>query len=210
MEAERTTRIIKQSICIRAKYRVSEKKVISPLSVVPHPKNHGGDPVKSLRTMQLNGVLCSEGYDSIEANSNGVAVEEKPAVAGGSGTRFQDDFAQKLKTDPDMLERGEGIVAIAGSLSHSHLNCAMRNILGGKKGCECPESYKKCECGDSPILDDKGNYSLVKVESHDDAWGQECHSGVGWEVLSWRMDEEDPEAALVVSIALNKKGRKLR
>ena len=45
----------------------------------------------------------------------------------------------------------------------------------------------------------------MKVESHDDAWGRECHSGVGWEVLSWRMDEEDPEAALVVSIALNKR-----
>ena len=58
---------------------------MSPLLIVPHPKNRGGDPMKSLRTMQLNGVLCSEGYDSIEANSNGVAVEEKPAVAGGLG-----------------------------------------------------------------------------------------------------------------------------
>ena len=83
--------------------------------------------------MQLNGTLTVEGYDPIEANSNGVAVEEKPAVAGGTGSSFQDDFAQKLRTDPDMLERGEGIVAIAASLSHSHLNCGMRNIIGGKK-----------------------------------------------------------------------------
>ena len=133
-----TTQIIKQSICCRAKYRVDPKKVISPLSVVPHPKNRGGDPVKSLRTMQLNGTLTVEGYDPGEANSNGVAVEEKPAVAGGTGSSFQGDFAQKLKTDPDMLERGEGIVAIAGSLSHSHLNCSMRNIMGGKKKVECP------------------------------------------------------------------------
>ena len=131
--AANTTQIIKQSICFRAKYRVDEKKVISPLQVVPHPRNRGGDPVKSLRTMQLNGTLTVEGYDPIEANSNGVAVQERPAVAGGTGSSFQDDFAEKLKTDPDMLERGEGIVAIAASLSHSHLSCSMRNIIGGKK-----------------------------------------------------------------------------
>ena len=97
--------------------------------------------MKSLRTMQLNGTSAADGYDTVEANSNGVAVEERPAVAGGSGTgsSFQDDFAQKLKTDPDMLERGEGIVAIAASLSHSHLNCSMRNIIGGKKGRACPQ-----------------------------------------------------------------------
>ena len=129
------SRQIKQSICFRAKYRVDPKKVMSPLLVVPHPKNRGGDPVKSLRTMQLNATVALAGYDPIAANCNVVAVEEKPAVAGGTGSSFQDDFAQKLKTDPDMLERGEGIVAIAGSLSHSHLNCSMRNIIGGKKGC---------------------------------------------------------------------------
>ena len=83
--ADRTTQIIKQSICFRAKYRVEEKKVLSPLLVVPHPKNRGGDPVKSLRTMQLNSSVAKEGYDPIEAASNGVVVEEKPAGAGGRG-----------------------------------------------------------------------------------------------------------------------------
>ena len=83
MAAASATQIIKQSICFRAKYRVDPKKVISPFSVVPHPQNRGGDPVKSLRTMQLIGTVTAEGYDPIEAISNGVAVEEKPAVAGG-------------------------------------------------------------------------------------------------------------------------------
>ena len=133
MAAASATQIIKQSICFRAKYRVHQKKVLAPLLVVPHPRNRGGDATKSLRAMQLNGRLSVDGYDTVEANSNGVAVEEKPAVAGRAGSSFQDDFAEKLKTDPDMLERGEGIVAIAASLSHSHLNCGMRNIIGGKK-----------------------------------------------------------------------------
>ena len=203
--AANTTQIIKQSICFRAKYRVDEKKVISPLQVVPHPRNRGGDPVKSLRTMQLNGTLTVEGYDPIEANSNGVAVQERPAVAGGTGSSFQDDFAEKLKTDPDMLERGEGIVAIAASLSHSHLNCSMRNIIGGKKGCECPPENTKCDCASCPILDDQGNYSMAKLKSYDDARAKDCHSGLEWEMLSWKMDLEEPDAALIISIALNKK-----
>ena len=204
--------IIKQSLCFRAKYRVQREGsegialvVHPPLSVVPHPKNRGGDPVKSLRTIQLNGTVAAEGYDRIEANSNGVAVEEKPAVAGGLGTRFQDAFEKSLKSDPDMFARGEGIVAIAGSLSHSHMNCAMRNIIGGKFGCECPENSQKCECASSPILDDKGRYSLVKVQAHDADWGQDCLSGVKWEMLSHNMDDEEPDAALIISIALNKK-----
>ncbi|MDA8583545.1 hypothetical protein N9L68_04910 [bacterium] len=41
-----------------------------------------------------------------------------------------------MKTDPDMLERCEGKVAIAGSLAHIHLNCGMRNIIGGNKECQ--------------------------------------------------------------------------
>ena len=55
------------------------------LSGVPHPRNRSGDPVKSLRTMQLNGTVAKEGYDPVEANSNGVAVEQKLAVAGDGG-----------------------------------------------------------------------------------------------------------------------------
>ena len=78
-----STQKIKQSICYRAKYRVDSKKVMCPLLVVPHPKNRGGDPVKSLRTMQLTGTVAVEGYDAIEANCNAVAVEARPAVAGG-------------------------------------------------------------------------------------------------------------------------------
>ena len=207
-----SNQIIKQSLCFRAKYRVKREGsegialvVLPPLSVVPHPKNRGGDPVNSLRTMQLNGTVAKEGYDRIEANSNGVAVEEKPAVAGGSGTMFQDAFEKNLKSDPGMFARGEGIVAIAGSLSHSHLNCAMRNIIGGKFGCECPETRQKCECASSPILDEKGRYSLVKVQAHDADWGQDCLSGNKWEMLSHKMDDEEPDAALIISIALNKK-----
>ena len=99
---------IKQSICYRAKYRVDARKVLSPLLVVPHPKNRSGEPVKSLRTMQLNGTLAVDGFDAIEANCNAVVVEDKPAVAGKCGQYFQEEFAKKVMADPDLAERARG------------------------------------------------------------------------------------------------------
>ena len=53
-----------------------------------------------LRTMQLDGTMTNEGYDPVKANSNGVAVKEKPAVAEAYFVSFQEDVAQTLKTDP--------------------------------------------------------------------------------------------------------------
>ena len=82
----------------------------------------------------------------------------------------------------------------------------MRNILGGKRGCECDDPTKCGGRGSSNILGtNTGNYSLEKLETYDSTWAKECYSGLEWEVLSWKMDVEEPEAALVISIALNKK-----
>ena len=48
-------------------------------------------------------------------------------------------------------------------------------------------------------------YSMAKLKYYDDAWAKDCHSGLEWEMLSWKMDVEEPDAALIISIALNKK-----
>ena len=210
--ADDTTKIIKRSIAYRARFRVESKKVVAPFQIVPHPQNRGGDPVKSLRTKQIIYDIMKDGYDPIDANSNGVLVEEKFLVAGGSKRVMQDDFEKKTVVDPDMA--WVNILcqpANYGSLSHSHLNCSFRNILGNKKGCECSGTRgggaeeAKCDCKFSTLLDEKGNYNLEKVRAHDGEWGSQCEGGLEWEILSWRMDEEEPEAALVISIALNKK-----
>ena len=49
--------------------------------VVPHPRNRGGGPVKSLRTKELSGTVIVNGCDPLEACSNAVAVQEQTEKA---------------------------------------------------------------------------------------------------------------------------------
>ena len=81
------TQMIKKSICWRAKYRLDQEvpgptlRVLSPQIVVPHPRNRGGDPVKSLRTKELTATILNDGCDPLEACSNAVAVQEQTEKA---------------------------------------------------------------------------------------------------------------------------------
>ena len=108
-----------------------------------------------------------------------------------------------------MMKKFGSISVVVGTLSHGHFNCVMRNILGGQKGCECGstvvEAKRVCKCLNKPILDKHGRYSMDLVKSHDKEWGGLCEKGIEWEMLSHRMDAEEPEAAMIISVALNKK-----
>ena len=155
-----------------------------------------------------------DGCDPLEANSNAVAVAEQPDDARQRVTKdgnprwrsFQDHFQEQIAADPDMAAKGSGITATLGSLSHSHFNCKMRNMMCGKRGCDCKEQRGHfCKCGNGPIVNEDGNYCMERVRTVDNAWAELTEKGLGWEVLAWQMDVEEPEAALVISTALNKK-----
>ena len=80
------TQMVKRCIAWRAKYRLDQGpgptyRVLSPNLVVPHPRNRGGDPVKSLRTKERSGTGLVDGCDPLEACSNAVAVQEQPGEA---------------------------------------------------------------------------------------------------------------------------------
>ena len=153
--------------------------------------------MKSIRTKQLAGTIAKDGYDAIEANSNGVVVQEKPVVTGSSRKTFQKAFADQLNCDPEIAEQeAGGLVAKFASLSHGHLNVSFRNISAGKRGCECIEepavAGKKrkisCSCKNKPVLDEHGNYIMELLQAHDVEWHRDCTTGVdlkSWQ-LSWR------------------------
>ena len=87
------TQIIKKNFAWRAKYKIREgTKKYFPSHVAPHPKNRGGDPVAPVRLRNLTGAIAKEGYDRIEANTNGCAVQQKPIDEGGQAESSRTPF----------------------------------------------------------------------------------------------------------------------
>ena len=110
-----------------------------------------------------------------------------------------------MAADVDIAISGDNLVALYGSVSHSHSAVGKRNMLAGKKGCMCDEkelAVAGCKCEASGILDEHGNYCLVRLKESDLEW---WHGLVGmeYEVLSFKIDVEEPDAAHIISIACN-------
>ena len=76
-EAAEITEIIKRGVFFRAKYHEEFDVILKPEEAVPHPENRGGEEVNPNRTREISAAIC-HGYDAIEANSNGVAVQQPP------------------------------------------------------------------------------------------------------------------------------------
>ncbi len=55
-------------------------------------------------------------------------------------------------------------------------------------------------------MNQHGNYSLALVRATDTAFASGVDSGLLWEVLSWKMDEEEPDACSIIQAAMNSKG----
>ena len=212
------TQIIKKGLAWRAKYRLNNTegpnyRHFSPGLAVPHPQNRAGDPVRSMRTKQLCDIIAKEGFDEYEAKSSPVAVMSPPReqkVGPGKvdlGTLFQANFERQVEMDQGMAKNCEGVVAVLGTLSHSHLNCVFRNIRAGMPGCQCtgcPE-YEQCTCPSKPFLSVHGLYCQEKLRQFCPTFAEFVDRGLPWELLSHQMDVEEPGAALEIAIALNKK-----
>ena len=136
------TQIMKKSCVLRAKYVIGEEVYISPLRIVPHPLNRGGDPVKVLRCRSLTASIANHGCDVQEAEQNAVSIETPPVDRwedvrdAGCNPDFDEHFAQHALDGHDMCIK-HGLQIDGGSVSHSHLNCTLRNVQTGKVGCEC-------------------------------------------------------------------------
>ena len=62
--------------------------------------------MKSIRTKQLSGSIAQDGFDTLEASSNAVAVIDNPDIL-----TFQQLYQQAIKSDPDMAVKISNIEA---------------------------------------------------------------------------------------------------
>ena len=97
----------------------------------------------------------------------------------------------------------DGAPVVYGSISHSHMALAIRAFKAGAKW--GIEPFKTSDSMTFPVCNANGELSLAAVAAH--ANGSElatvAQMGMEWEVLSWKIDVEEPDAASVISTALN-------
>ena len=189
--AEAKVSAIKRAAALRSKYRVPQSDAkptaLSPKLVAQHMWNRGGCAINGNRCDELLLTVLTH-YDREEANHGAVCVEEQP---NGSFIR---DY-NKVKTAGDAALAAVTDQAIPfGSLGASHINQVLRNIVYGAKTELVPAA-----------ADESGKLSLERVGFHDSALAEACVDGLKWDILSFRLEQEEPDGVSCIVAALNER-----
>ena len=150
---------------------------IVPDLVAQHPDNRGGIAINSARTDELLVKVLGH-FDEEEACHGAVAVEERPC---GCAIRVYN--LQKQAGNPALAGVSDAAIPY-GSVGSSHINQVLRNIKFGAKTEVAPE-----------IQDNEGKLNIDKCAGVDPALAEACSRGLRWEVLSWKIEEEEGGSA---------------
>ncbi len=180
---------VAKAAAFRTKYQVANSPHrIAPQLVGVHPLNRDGIGVNGARCDELASKFAELGFDRAEADHDGVVVQEKPDC---------DEiwaFNHRICEGDDLLANVTEERIAFGTLAHSHVNQVLRNVIGG-----AASTSKK-------LTSEDGRLCLAMVERASPPFAQACREGLQWEILSWRMLEEEPRAACTIQAASNIKG----
>jgi hypothetical protein len=189
MSANTQLSLIQQALVYRAKYRINDKSIrVSPAHIGFHPYNRNGQPPSSERCVNLLSEILVSGFDPAEADCNGVLVQEKPG-----DTTICDYNVQACEGNDQLASSVEGLAVTYGSLSHSHLNQVFKNILA------------RLPIAGTKITNQGGCLDVSILEEKDPAFAKCCREGILWDILSHKIQTEEPEALNIVQAACNSK-----
>ena len=208
--------LIARAMAWRVKYRKVDKAgqpirmLLRVDSLGVHKNNRGGVFPAGLRCRSLCGDVLHAGFIKEDVNHAGVAVEEPPAeefirlrVHKGGVVESAAAYNIKQASKDELL--GACFQAPFDTvqqtlLGHNHIMLVLRAFLGSAKWDIPADAEKGIACCDAD-----GRLSITAVAEH--ANGKELAEvlteGMRVEVLSWKMDVEEPEAATTISEALN-------
>ena len=166
--------VIKRAAALRAKYRIHDNpQAVIPSLVAQHPKNRHGMAINGQRVDELLRQVLGH-FDDEEASFGAVAVEENPKQS------VIRDYNQ-LKQAGDLALAGVSDAPIPyGSVGASTINQVLRNIAFGASTELAPE-----------IADSSGKLSLSMCSLFDSALAEACSRGLRWEILSYKIAEEE-------------------
>ena len=197
-----------EACAYKAKYRKEGPKVrLRPSDLGVHKRNRGGAYPTGLRVKELLVDIAGHGFVQEEADHNCSAVEEKPLaeILKEGGASFQTSLAYNIQEcAKDELLRGlydEPFHTVHHSLvSHNHLMTICRAFL-------CKQLWRLEDNIEKNITfcDADGRLSLTSFTAT--PLGQQLgviiQEGFLCQILSWKMDVEEPDAAEIISTAEN-------
>ena len=179
--------MIRRAAAYRVKYGREGGPIRIPIEQVGfHPRNRDGQPPNGSRCSELFKDILAVGFDAEDADSGGIVVEVRPGC-----TLIHEFNRDACDGDPFHAAMGGGCVSY-GSLSHSHLHQSLRNIRGGGH-CTIPE------------VSEFGKHSLAKLRSVDPPFARAAETGLLWNILSWAIEVEEPDACAIIQAAANAK-----
>ena len=166
--------VIKRAAALRAKYRIHDKpQAVIPSLVAQHPKNRHGMAINGQRVDELLRQVLGH-FDDEEASFGAVAVEENPKQSA-----IRDYNQKKQAGDPALAGLSDAPIPY-GSVGASTINQVLRNIVFGASTELAPE-----------IADSSGKLSLSMCSLFDSALAEACSRGLRWEILSYKIAEEE-------------------
>ena len=210
------TGLMTAAIAYRVKYRqtdddgkVVRRKVFFQSAGV-HPKNRGGVFPSGARCMSLCEEVLEVGFVKEEVSNSFVAVEETPLAEIRSRGA---DYVCGLEYNTQNCKKDQNLITCFSAphnevgkllLGHNHMMLIIRAFVTRAKWA-LPTDETKSWNG-MTFCDDKGRLSIDAVAGH--ANGKQLREvvdeGCDCEVLSYKMDIEEPLAASLISQALNK------
>jgi hypothetical protein len=210
---EISTSLMTAAMAWRVKYRKTDpngkiiriKLQVGSLGV--HSKNRGGVYPAGVRCRGLCVDVVEAGFVKEEVLHGLVVVEEPPAeIIRSRGEEYVSGAAYNVAA----CSKDEHLITCFQVpyddvrhmlLGHNHIMLVMRAFLTNAKW-DLPPNVKK----DIFYCDDKGKLSITAVaeSSNGHELKELINDGFDCEVLSWRMDVEEPTAASTISQALNK------
>ena len=167
-----------------------------------HPKNRGGIHPQGMRVKDLAQKVMapSMGWDQAEVEFGGCVVKEVPEEHRPPGYETYQAFTVKNCEGSELLYPvQEGIQIGIGSLAHGHITFVLKGCWSGARfeveGISVTEGPRK-GCIDMDLW--KAAYPRMY---------QTAIEGLPAETLHWKINLEEPQAATIISRALNEKNR---
>ena len=205
--------VMSAAAAFRAKYRLTKprggesKQRLSIRSLGVHPHNRGGVFPSGLRCKSVCQDVIQAGFVKEEVNHAAVVVEETPYedlrsrgdayVTGKAYNTAQSSADEHLVS---CFQPPNDDVRYM-MLSHNHMLLILRAFLGGARW-DLPRDERR----GITYCDDQGDLSRAAVAGNRNGGelAELCTEGITCEILSWKMDLEEPTAAAIISQALNK------